>query len=285
MVYKKRIKFIYENGKFVYIKIILQADNFYDFLKRAEYVNYIIKYDAGLLKKLEENKKIISEKIKEIEEEECKIKNLIEQEKKYKINLEIKVKAKEDFMNKINSDINKYEETLKILAKSDRDIMNLIKKAQKEEAEAARLKAKANKQVKFDYKYKGGKLAWPVPGRNIISSGYGSRTSPIKGRGEFHTGLDIPAPTGTNIHAAESGVVINSGVINGYGYAVIINHGNGLSTLYGHNSKLIAKVGQTVKRGDIIALAGSTGYSTGPHCHFEVRINGRHTNPWSYLGK
>ena len=181
-----------------------------------------------------------------------------------------------------------YEQKLKTLDSADREITNLIKKAQKEQEEASRARQNRNQKnnnqsTKFNYT--GGKLGWPVPGRSTISSGYGSRTSPIKGKGEFHTGLDIPAPTGTKIYAAESGKVINSGSINGYGYTVIIDHGNGLSTLYGHNSQLKVKVGQKVKRGDVIALAGSTGWSTGPHCHFEVRINGKHTNPWSYLGK
>ena len=281
--YKKRIRFIYENGKFAYLKIILQADNFHDFLKRAEYVNYIIKYDAGLLDKLKENELFIEKKIKDIEIEEAQIKNFIEKEKKYKANLEIKVKAKEDFINKINSNLEQYEQKLKTLDAADKEITSLIKKAQKEQEEAARSKKNKNQSTKFNYT--GGKLGWPVPGRSTISSGYGSRTSPIKGKGEFHTGLDIPAPTGTKIYAAESGRVINSGSINGYGYTVIIDHGNGLSTLYGHNSKLKVKVGQKVNRGDVIALAGSTGWSTGPHCHFEVRINGKHTNPWSYLGK
>lgn len=281
--YKKRIKFIYENGKFAYLKIILQADNFHDFLKRAEYVNYIIKYDAGLLEKLKENELFIEKKIKDIEIEEEQIKNCIEKEKKYKENLEIKVKAKENFINRINSNLEQYEQKLKTLDAADREITSLIKKAQKEQEEAARYKKNKNQSTKFNYT--GGKLGWPVPGRSTISSGYGSRTSPIKGKGEFHTGLDIPAPTGTKIYAAESGKVIKSGSINGYGYTVIIDHGNGLSTLYGHNSQLKVKVGQKVNRGDVIALAGSTGWSTGPHCHFEVRINGKHTNPWSYLGK
>lgn len=284
--YKKRIKFIYENGKFAYIKIILQADSFHDFLKRTEYVNYIIKYDAGLLNKLKENRDFIEKKIKDIEQEESQIKSLIEQEKKYKENLESRVKAKENFINKINSDLSQYEKKLKMLDNANQEITNLIKKAQEEQArEEQRRRNKNNRSKGTKFNYSGGKLGWPVPGRSNISSGYGSRTSPIKGKGEFHTGLDIPAPTGTDICAAESGRVINSGSINGYGYTVIIDHGNGLSTLYGHNSKLKVRVGQFVSRGDVIALAGSTGWSTGPHCHFEVRVNGRHTNPWSYLRK
>ncbi|MDD3570484.1 MAG: M23 family metallopeptidase [Lachnospiraceae bacterium] len=101
---------------------------------------------------------------------------------------------------------------------------------------------------------------------------------------EFHTGYDIPAPYGSNIVAAEAGTVITASYVRGYGYTVIINHGNGLTTLYGHNSSLVVSVGQTVTRGQVIAKAGSTGNSTGNHCHFEVRVNGSHVSPKGYLG-
>ncbi len=224
-----------------------------------------------MLTKLKETEELIAKKIEDIKVEQTEITNLIEQEKKHKKELETKVQEKENLMVKMNSDLEKYQQQLKDLEASSNNIEKLIQQAQ------------ANNKTKFNYS--GGKLEWPVPGRTTISSGYGRRTSPISGRGEFHTGLDIPAPTGTKIYAAESGIVINAGTINGYGYTVIIDHGNGLSTLYAHNSRLNVKVGQTVKRGDLIAFAGSTGYSTGAHCHFEVRKNGKHTNPWSYLGK
>lgn len=275
--YKQRIRFIYENGKNAYIHIIFKAHSFHDFLKRTEYVNYIIKYDSNLLDKLRESENEIAKKIDDIKSDQEQMKNLVEQEKKHKENLESRVKAKEELMNKLNSDVEKYQQQLKDFEDSSNNIERLIRQAQ--------MASSNNSSASLNSTYSGGKLEWPLPGRTYISSGYGSRTSPISGRGEFHTGLDIPAPTGTPVHAAEDGVIINSGNINGYGYTIIINHGGGLSTLYGHNSRLIAKVGQSVKRGDIIALVGSTGYATGPHCHFEVRLNGKHTSPWNYLNR
>ncbi len=112
---------------------------------------------------------------------------------------------------------------------------------------------------------------WPVHGP--ITSPFGPRN------GGFHSGLDIGVPTGTAVHAAKAGTVIEAGWVSGYGYTVMIDHGNGVTTLYGHNSKLLVKEGQEVAQGDIIAYSGSTGHSTGPHVHFEIRINGQPVNP------
>ena len=127
-------------------------------------------------------------------------------------------------------------------------------------------------------------MNWPLPGFTRISSGYGQRTHPISRRSEFHTGIDLPAPSGTYIYAAESGTVIISGWNGGFGNTVVIDHDNGLSSLYAHNSRNLVSVGQWVNRGDRIARVGSTGVSTGPHLHFEVRHNGRHVSPYGYLG-
>ncbi len=134
----------------------------------------------------------------------------------------------------------------------------------------------------------GGNFIWPVTGYTDISSGYGPRIDPVSGaKEEFHPGIDIPAPTGTPIHAAASGTVIYAQFgkqpYGGYGNLVIIRHSSSLVTLYGHCSKLLVSVGQTVQQGQTIAEVGQTGRATGPHCHFEVRVNGQHTDPISYL--
>lgn len=129
-----------------------------------------------------------------------------------------------------------------------------------------------------------GNFIWPLPGHTYISSGYGSRVDPITRKaGAFHTGIDIPAPTGTSVLAAASGKVILSGWYGGYGNCVIIQHANGIQTLYGHNSALLIKKGDTVSQGQAIAKVGQTGRATGPHCHFEVRVNGQHVDPMPYL--
>ena len=120
--------------------------------------------------------------------------------------------------------------------------------------------------------------------RNVVTSEFGYRRDPFTGERRGHSGMDLAVPTGMSVRATLPGTVtVSTYNRGGYGYYVMIDHGNGLSTLYGHNSQLLARVGQTVEAGDVIALSGSTGRSTGPHLHFEVRINGERTNPRSYL--
>lgn len=118
---------------------------------------------------------------------------------------------------------------------------------------------------------------------SVVTSEFGYRSDPFTGETRGHTGMDLAVPTGTPIRAALPGTVTVSQYNSSYGYYVMIDHGNGLSTLYGHNAQLLAQVGQTVEAGDIISLSGSTGRSTGPHLHFEVRVNGERTNPRYYL--
>ena len=131
--------------------------------------------------------------------------------------------------------------------------------------------------------YIGGELAWPVPGYTVISSNYGMRTHPITGVYKLHTGVDIRAPLGATFIAANDGIVTKASYNGAYGNMVIIDHGGGVSTLYEHGSEILVQVGQTVKRGEPVLKVGSTGYSTGPHAHFEVRLNGVVTNPMPYI--
>lgn len=126
-----------------------------------------------------------------------------------------------------------------------------------------------------------GKLLLPVNGR--FSSGFGMRNHPVLRRARMHTGQDIAAPTGTSIRAAASGTVITASRMGGYGNVIILSHGGGMTTLYGHCSKLLVSSGDKVSRGQVIGRVGSTGLSTGPHLHFEVAINGRKVNPRGYL--
>ena len=127
-------------------------------------------------------------------------------------------------------------------------------------------------------------MIWPIAkSGTVITSNYGMREHPIQGVVKIHTGLDIGAGFGSPVVAAADGVVSYAGWLGGYGNCVMINHGNGLTTLYGHGQKILTELNKEVKQGDLIMEVGSTGNSTGPHLHFEVRLNGNHTNPLNYV--
>ncbi len=287
---RERLRFMYVNGRIGYVNVLFKTDSFPDFFNRLEYINRIYKYDQGLLNQLKETEQVIADKYNEIDERKKELGVLMNSQKSKQRALEEALGQKKQVIQSLNADEQKYLQQIKELEASGSKVENLIKEKQAEAARAAAAAAAAARQKNAASSgtpskgtYTGGKLNWPVQGRTGVSSGYGSRKSPISGRSEFHSGIDIPAPTGTNILSAEKGTVIFAGNMNGYGNTVIVDHGNGLSTLYAHNSKLTVSKGQSVDRASVIAKAGSTGYSTGPHLHFEVRVNGAHTNPNNYV--
>ena len=296
--FKERLVIMYENGDTGYLDIVLEARDFMDLITKIEYINYIAEFDNEIIEKLKATEELISQKIDEINKHKSSVQILLIEQTIKKENLEDKIEEKNEFISSLRNDEEKYNQQIKELEESSQNIAEMIRKAEEEEArriaeekrraeEAARSQntesGNTNNYYADDsiYDYGGGTLANPVPGYSYISSGYGNRT--LNGRYEFHGGIDIPAPMGTNVVAAESGVVISSGWQDGYGYTVVIGHGNGMSTLYAHNSTNLVSSGQEVSRGQVIALVGSTGYSTGPHVHFEVRINGSHVNPRNYV--
>lgn len=286
--FTKRIKYIHENGSIGYLKVVLEAKSFNDLLTRMQYVTDIMTYDKKALAELQKNQDIITIKTREIADEKKVIESLVKQQEEKTEKLHTLLAEKQKLSEKYASDEKNYEAQIQETEKASQEVSSLIARANAEAAAAAGNKGNGNNSASSSsssFNYTGGQLNWPVPGRSNISSGYGYRSRPIGSGREFHTGIDIPAAYGSNIVAAEAGTVITARYVNGYGYTVIINHGGGLSTLYGHNSKLVVSQGQTVTRGQVIAKAGSTGNSTGNHCHFEVRMNGSHTNPMPYLGR
>ena len=264
-----RLRFIYENGELDPLEIAGECGSISDYARYRQYAEDIMKYDAELLEELKANEECLREELERIEER-SEAKTALE-----------KFKSEKEFEMAVM-----YEEKNRLLEEYRQD----AKRAEKELAELEEAADKVydiivniEKNKEFVDTYTGGELEWPVEGRYYVSSGYVGRISPVGNGYEFHTGIDIPAPEGYEIRAAEDGTVINAGWINGYGNTVIIDHGGGISTLYAHNSSVEVENGQSVHRGDVIALCGSTGYATGSHCHFEVRVNGEHTDPWEYL--
>ena len=264
-----RLRFIYENGELDPLEIAGECGSISDYARYRQYAEDIMKYDAELLEELKANEECLREELERIEER-SEAKTALE-----------KFKTEKEFEMAVM-----YEEKNRLLEEYRQD----AKRAEKELAELEEAADKVydiivniEKNKEFVDTYTGGELEWPVEGRYYVSSGYVGRISPVGNGYEFHTGIDIPAPEGYEIRAAEDGTVINAGWINGYGNTVIIDHGGGISTLYAHNSSVEVENGQSVHRGDVIALCGSTCYATGSHCHFEVRVNGEHTDPWEYL--
>jgi len=148
--------------------------------------------------------------------------------------------------------------------------------------DSKRLEDEINK-AQLEMEYAGGIMAWPTPGYYRITSPYGMRVHPIYGYSKMHTGVDIGVAMNQNIVAANDGVVQYAGWYGAYGNIVIVDHGGGISTLSAHNTRVLVSKGQKVTKGQVISKSGTTGLSTGPHLHFEVRLNGNHTNPLNYI--
>ena len=263
----KRVRVMYQTGPMGYLSVLLDSSSFGDFVSRMDLLSKVINHDVTILQEREVYRKAVEDKKKQLEKE------LEEKERLRAVVLE-KVEEAE-FVRK------ERQATLENVFKDLKELEKLEDKLLEESARLARL-IMAN-QSGGDYI--GGEMTWPAPGYTGLSSQYGLRFHPILKVNRMHAGIDINVPMGKDIVAANDGKVILSGVNGGYGNCIIIDHGGKISTLYGHNSKLLVKVGDTVTRGQVIAKCGSTGLSTGPHLHFEVRINGVHTDPLPYLRK
>lgn len=264
--FNQRIRVMYMNGNIGTLEVLLASADVEDFLSRKDMLQYIAEYDKELIRYMKEQRDIIDSKKTELEAQRASVevtKSKIEARKK---ELETATREKENLMGRLQQDIKAFEKEYDKLNDYAKQIESKIVKLQRNTGP-----------------YSGGKMDWPVPGHSRISSYYGYRIHPIFKTKKLHTGIDIPAPTGTAIKSAAAGTVIYADWLGGYGKAIMVDHGGGIVTLYGHNSALTAKVGQTVSRGQTIAKAGSTGNSTGPHCHFEVRKNGAYVDPLPWV--
>lgn len=268
-----RLRLMYTNGFVSYLDVLLDSTSFSDFLDRMDMLKSVVGQDKDILADNKRDKALVIEKKKQIEQDLKEVKVLYAKMDQTKKELNSREKEKEVMIASLQKQI---EESEEISEDQEKQLMDFAK-------ERARL---IEKQKSFKSKYKGGKLGMPLKSAFRLSSGFGPRVHPVTGvKGKMHTGLDMAAPKGTSIYAAEAGVVIVAQQVSGYGNCVIINHGNGLWTLYGHirNGGIMVEKGQEVKKGEKIAEVGSTGQSTGNHLHFEVRVNEVPRNPTGYL--
>lgn len=270
---KSKIRLMYTNGSVSYAEVLLSATSFTDFLDRMEALQAIIGQDQEILDHNKKDRDLIAAKKVQVEVQLADVRKMHEQSVQLRQTLLVREKEKEVAIASIAQ---KEELQRELSAEEEKRLQEIIKK------ESALEREKAS----FTAIYKGGKIAYPLPREYPLTSGFGGRVDPISGKmGTFHNGIDIGAPGGTDVLAAEGGVVILAQWYGGYGETVIIEHGGGLQTLYAHmrTGTITVNKGSKVARGDKLGAVGTTGYSTGNHLHFTVYKDGEPVNPISYL--
>lgn len=285
-VFYKRVRDIYINGRLSYLDVVIGSKDFSDFANRLEVLKRIIDSDITLINEIKKERAEIEAHKQKLEADRAKLVELEKSALAKQAEIEQKKAERNVVLQKAQNDRATAMQAIEELNASSAQVSAMLKERQAARAAAAAAAAAAAQssggQGASDNWVQGtGQLGWPVSGE--ITSPYGYRVHPIWGTTIYHSGIDIGVDEGTPVHAADGGVVVWSGWMGGYGYAVVIDHGNGLSTLYGHNSELAVDEGQSVAKGQVISYAGSTGNSTGPHVHFEVRVNGDPVDPMGYL--
>ncbi|WP_444195971.1 murein hydrolase activator EnvC family protein [Dialister succinatiphilus] len=287
-VLNRRVRAIYMHGQLNYLEVILGANSFSDFANRVELLKRVIRSDYNLILEIQKQKAAIEAKKAQLEEDKRQLDALAAEAEKTRQEIAKKKAEQQKVLDAAKSNkaaAAQMEQDLNAQLASVRNLIQQRLAAAEAARQAAQQQAASDDEggggSDDNYVQGTGAMGWPCSGP--ITSPFGYRTHPIFGTTIFHAGIDIGVDYGTPIHAADSGVVVYSGWISGYGSAVIIDHGGGISTLYGHNQSLAVSEGQSVSKGSVIAYAGSTGNSTGPHCHFEVDVNGSPVNPMGYL--
>ena len=281
--YCQRLRAMYISGNVTTLEILLESGDMSAVLTRAEMVKSVSEQDSETLDTLMKKMQEIEQKRQELELKKQELQQDKENLDAQKVELQKSIDDISASKSELDSEVSKCNAAIAKLNSQTAEIQETIsanKEEQKQiDSEIRAAIAAASKNKGSDNYVQGtGQLAYPTSSRTI-SAGY-----PNYRNGSYHGGVDFRCPTGTEVHAADSGtVIIAKSLTYSYGKYIVIDHGNGLSTLYAHNSSLLVSVGQTVTKGQLIAYSGSTGNSTGPHCHFEVRLNGNRVNPLSYL--
>lgn len=266
---QQRVRDIYINGQISYVDVLFGAKDFADLMTRMDVLKRIIKHDYDLIMNVKEEKATVENTRAQLEKDKAEAEVLVADAQAKKAKVEDKESEQQVLLDQAIYDRDTSERMYEEIMAASQEVANMIRRSQMSSAGYSGAPAGA------------GGMIWPISGP--ITSEFGWRTHPIFGTARFHSGLDIGGDYGMPIYAAASGTVIYAGWISGYGNAVIIDHGGGVTTLYGHNDSLNVSEGENVAQGQVIAMCGSTGNSTGPHCHFEVRENGEPVSPYGYL--
>ena len=301
---KKRIQYLYEEGDVAYIDALMSSASFEDSLNKSEYVDQLSTYDQKQLNKLVKTKNDIAEYQQTLKDDLADV-------EKVKADLETKQADLDDVISQKNAEINKYSDDVEMqkalaaeYAKQESELDDKLAELARQEQQRLEEERKQREAEQQQQDNNGGsdnsgsdsdnsgsnnggsttgsgQYIWPVSGP--ITDYFGPRESPTAGASSNHMGIDIGCSYGVPIAAADAGVVTVAEWGESGGNYVMIDHGNGFVTMYLHNSSLAVSVGDVVSQGQTIAYAGSTGYSTGTHCHFSVFLNGSYVNPLDYL--
>lgn len=263
-----RLNTIYEQGNIHILEVLLSSTSFTDFLTRWDLMSRLAEMDVELIADVKEQLKAIEEQKNEVLVKKETLIKLRDDQSNQKAELAVASSRQKEIYSNLAAEKKALEAAL----------IDLENESRKIEEELMRLNPNTQ--------YLGsGNYSWPTPGNKRITSSYGYRTHPITRTRSFHTGVDIAAPYGSNIVAVDHGLVVQVAWRGAYGRVVMVDHGRGIVTMYAHTSAALVKEGQSVMRGDPIAKIGTTGWSTGPHLHFEVRVNGKHVQPLDYIKK
>lgn len=298
-----RLVALYEAGDTTYLDMLLTSGSITDFISSYYLVEQLTKCDTEVLNAIENTKKEIEDDKKELETKKQEIDKTKSQiaEKNEKLKSDKSTKQA-----KVNSLTEEEKELEGELAAYNAEMEKIATAERKAKAEEEARRKKAEEEAKKNQTNTGntnntgttgatggssgtitssGKMTWPIPGYKNITSYFGYRVHPIYGTWKLHSGIDVGAPTGAKFVAADDGTVLiaSYGYNGGYGNYVVINHGNGITTRYAHGTSILVSAGQKVTKGTPVLTVGSTGASTGPHAHFEVRVNGTAVNPLNYL--